>query len=310
MYGKNYNEKQFYGLLIKGNLREAMEYLGKFKEQKEKYDKYIQLFEKEEYKNYDGDSDIDDILLIYQKYYREVFYLNLPEEEAREHMRRSFVDFFAITDKDKALGDIEENEISDTFKSHSLEFLGGKTGGYFGPYIWKETQRKKFDVELPGGVQEYTVMLLDGFISRSWLDYISFGEVGTGGWTNGDGVINCIKASYDFDSENFKVSLLKHEAQHARDKVRFPNMSSEELEYRAKLVELIYSSERNLLNQFCYEADDSEEKNGHAVAASRIVSGFRYVLKDDKLEELSISRIQEIANLLFVKEEEKWEKYL
>lgn len=34
------------------------------------------------------------------------------------------------------------------------------------------------------------------------------------------------------------------------DMARFENMPSEDLEYRAKLVELIYSSQRNLLQKF------------------------------------------------------------
>ena len=125
-------------------------------------------------------------------------------------------------------------------------------------------------MELPDGVQDYAVKLLDGFVMLSWLDYLSFGEVGTGGWSNGDGLIHCVKSGYDLDSEAFQVSLLKHEAQHAADHARFRGMSSEELEYRAKLVELICSSQRNLLDRFLLEADGARTGNGHGLAAERI----------------------------------------
>ncbi len=94
-------------------------------------------------------------------------------------------------------------------------------------------------MELPEGTQDYAVKFLDGFIMKSWLDYISFGETGTGGWSNGDGLIHCVRAAWDLESEDFQVSLLKHEAQHAMDQVRYKDITNKELEYRAKLVELI-----------------------------------------------------------------------
>lgn len=145
--------------------------------------------------------------------------------------------------------------------------------------------------------------LLDGFVVKSWLDYLSFGKVSTGGWTDTDGVINCVKSSYDFGSENFRVSLLKHEAQHARDLTFWPDMPSALLEYRAKLVELIYSVERNLLTQFAREADSSDNRNGHSAAAHRIVSECCKMLDKcaDELGMLSIEQVQSTAKSLFDK---------
>ncbi len=57
---------------------------------------------------------------------------------------------------------------------------------------------------------------------ESWLSYLTFGLSGTGGWSNGDGLIHCVKRHYDLKSESFRVSLLKHEAQHASDQSRYP----------------------------------------------------------------------------------------
>lgn len=78
-------------------------------------------------------------------------------------------------------------------------------------------------------------------------------------------------------------------------------MSSEDLEYRAKLVELIYSTERNLLCSFAQEADNSDKNNGHAMAAYRIVKGFTDLLKVDDIQPatISIEQIQTIARTLF-----------
>lgn len=80
-------------------------------------------------------------------------------------------------------------------------------------------------------------------------------------------------------------------------------MSSEDLEYRAKLVELIYSKERNLLQAFSQEADDSDTSNGHAMAAYRIMKGYADVLGTDQMDpaKISVEQIQAIARMLFEK---------
>ena len=138
---------------------------------------------------------------------------------------------------------------------------------------------------------------------RSWLDYISFGETGTGGWSNGDGLIHCVRAAYDLDSEDFRVSLLKHEAQHAMDQTRYPGITNEELEYRAKLVELIYSEERGMLSRFIAQADTSRAGNGHGLAAERIAAGFERCLGQDRgsLAGLAAPAVQTAARQLFAR---------
>ena len=80
--------------------------------------------------------------------------------------------------------------------------------------------------------------------------------------------------AYDFESERFLVSLLKHEAQHTVDMKRFPEITPAELEYRAKLVELHYSSDLSLLQKFLSEANESKTNDAHAVASVRIKREF------------------------------------
>ena len=156
-------------------------------------------------------------------------------------------------------------------------------------------------MELPEGTQDYAVKFLDGFLMKSWLDYISFGETGTGGWSNGDGLIHCVRTAYDLESENFQVSLLKHEAQHAMDHARYKGITSEELEYRAKLVELIYSRERRMLERFLGQADTTRADNGHGLSAERIVREFEIRQKRDRgrLAELPVEAVQTAAQSLF-----------
>ena len=299
--GKVFDRERFHGYLIKGNAADAVQYLAEFPEQAELYRNYLSVFEKEEYPVLETDRSLNELLLIYRQYYRDVFYLHLDAEQAEQIMKGKFARLFGIDDLSVPFGEMEESQISEAFEKKEYHFLGGRTGGYWGPYIWKTTESKTYEVELPDGVQPYSVRFLDGFLSKSWLDFISFGEISTGGWTDGDGIIHCVKSSYDPEGENFKVSLLKHEAQHAMDLSAYQHMSSEDLEYRAKLVELIYSKERNLLRQFSFEADSSQESNGHSLAAGRIIEGFtkRFCLNSEQLSTLSTAEIQAAAKDLF-----------
>lgn len=295
----------YYGYIVKGDLRGAISYVQQFPDQIELYNRFMERFEQERYINYEVDSDLNDVLLAYQQYYRDALYLRIDKDQAAELLRKRLLSLLGISDGQTALGDLEQNHLAELFQRRGLHFLGGKTSGYYGPYVWKITETISYDVELPDGVNSYSVKLLDGFITRSWIDYISFGEIGSGGWTDGDGYMNCVKSAWDFDSESFRVSLLKHEAQHARDLDSDPDMSSGDLEYRAKLVELIYSRERNLLVAFAQEADSSDKNNGHAMAAHRIVKGFEIILEavDFDPATIPVEQIQVIARKLFESKE-------
>lgn len=298
--GADFSKNIYYGYIIRGDLTGAISYVKQFPEQAELHRRFVEVFERERGVAYEVDADLNRILGIYQRYYRDAFYLCIGRESAADKLRKRLADFFRI-DKSAELPDIEQNQVAKAFQSRGFHFLGGKTSGYYGPYIWRTTETKTYEVELPDGIQTYTVKLLDGFITKSWIDYLSFGEISPGGWPDGDGTINCVKSAYDFDSENFKVSLLKHEAQHARDLAVNPDMSSEELEYRAKLVELIYSSQRNLLGRFAQEADHSDKSNGHASASNRIMEDFVRKLNRnvEEIARLPTERIQSVARALF-----------
>lgn len=285
----------YYGYIIKGDLLSAVQYANRHPELAEEAGKYREIFEQEKYPPLPLPEKLSSVLTLYHKYYRDVFYLCLPPEEAEENLRRTLGDHLQLPAG--TLEDIESHHLPQLFRDHGLSFLGGRTGGYFGPYVWRNTESRTYAVELPSGIQNYTVQLLDGFLSRSWIDFLSFGAIGTGGWTGSDGMIHCIRDSYDLNSENFTVSLLKHEAQHTMDLTKNANMSPTDLEYRAKLVELIYSSQRNLLPQYLQEADANTP--GHPQAAARIIEGFRHLHPNRSLESLPVSDIQATAAILF-----------
>lgn len=289
----------YYGYIIKGDLNAAISYVRQFPEQADLHDRFTNVFAHEQYKTYEVCAELSRILIAYQQYYRDVFYLCIGKERSAELLRARLSTLLGADGVE--LCDLEQNYLPELFQSHGLHFLGGQTGGYYGPYIWRTTETASYDVELPDGIQTYTVKLLDGFITRSWIDHLSFGEIGPGGWADGDGCINCVRSAWDFEGESFRVSLLKHEAQHARDIELCKDMTSENLEYRAKLVELIYSCERNLLQTFAQEADISDPANGHAMAAHRIMMDYSDDLGVDRIDPaaVDIAQIQTIAKALF-----------
>ena len=256
---------------LNGDIKGAIAYMREHEEYKDILPAYTAIFEDGEYRTFEVPDALNDILRQYQVYYRDVFYCGLPEAEAADKLRTRLKALLHLPDAGEEL---LTERLRSAFEAEGYHALFGKTQGYYGPYIWRDTVPTVYRVELPGGTAEYTVNILKGFVFRSWMDYLTFGRFGTGGWASPDGTINCIAQAYDFESERFLVSLLKHEAQHAVDMKRCPGITPTELEYRAKLVELHYSGDLGLLQKFVSEADESRADDSHAAASARIRREF------------------------------------
>ena len=256
---------------INGDIKGAIAYMRDHEEFKDILPAYVAIFENCEYRTFDIPDKLNDILRLYQVYYRDTFYCGVPEAEAADRLLTQLRALLHLPDAEEAL---LAERLQSVFEAEGYHALFGKTQGYYGPYIWRETVPTVYQVQLPDGTAEYTVNILKGFIFRSWMDYLTFGRYGTGGWASPDGTINCIQQAYDFASERFLVSLLKHEAQHTVDMKRFPEITPAELEYRAKLVELHYSSDVGLLQKFLSEADESKAGDSHATASAKIKREF------------------------------------
>ena len=256
---------------INGDIKGAIAYMREHEEFKDILPAYTAIFENCEYRSYDIPDALNDILRLYQIYFRDVFYCGLPEPEAAYKLLTGLRLLLNMPDADEEL---LAERLQAAFEANGYHALFGKTQGYYGPYVWRETVPTVYRVELPDGTAEYTVNILKGFVFRSWMDYLTFGRYGTGGWASPDGTINCVEQAYDFESERFLVSLLKHESQHAMDMKRFPKITPAELEYRAKLVELHYSGDLGLLQKFLSEADESRTGDSHAAASARIRREF------------------------------------
>ena len=271
-----YDVSTFNGFLIKGQLHNAIDYLKEFSSKKKLVKKYQDLFENKS-KNKSNLKTMD-IIFAYEQYYKNVFWLNIDINESKKLLIKDLSQLLSVEVIDL---DLMEKNVKGIVEEEGFEFLGGQTQGYYGPYIWKKTIKKIYTIMLPSGKLKFTVDLMDGFISKSWLSYLSMGKIGTGGWSKADGKLCMIKRKgikkllslTVSGRQRFKLSLT-HEAQHAYDHDKYPGIDGVNLEYRAKLVELIYGNAVERLIWFSSEADSSDNKNTHSFASFKIVSNL------------------------------------
>ena len=170
---------QIRDFFIKGDIKGAIAYMREHEKFKDILPSYIAVFENCEYRSYDLPEFLNRILLLYQVYYRDVFYCGLPEEEAADKL---LTQLKALTNMPDADEELLTERLQSVFEAKGCHALFGKTQGYYGPYVWKDTVPTVYSVELPDDAAEYTVNILRGFVFRSWMDYLTFGKYGTGGW--------------------------------------------------------------------------------------------------------------------------------
>ncbi len=265
---ESYDELYFRGLLLSGKLRESVAYLKRFPEKKPLYERYTERFEMGRLTYPTDNETIKKILKPYYLYYKDIFWDESSVSRAELRLILNLRSEFPNMSGDD-LAVIEET-LGETVKRLGYNFLGGETSGFKGPYIWKTTRDKYYEVELPYGTKMITVHFMDNFLSTSWIDYLSFGEFGTGGWTNRhDGDLWCVEKRWEnhLDTASFKISFLQHETQHVDDFQKYPGLSAVDLEYRAKLIELIYSDDRNLFFGILRQSDSRDKNNSHTYAS-------------------------------------------
>lgn len=292
---------QISDFFVRGDIKGAIAYMRNHEEFKDVLPAYVAIFENCEYRTYKLPELLNNILRQYQIYYRDVFYCGLQEADAAGKLLTQLKVILNLSDADEKL---LVEQLQSVYNEYGYHALLGKTQGFYGPYIWRETMPTTYRVELPSGTAEYTVNILKDFVFCSWMDYLTFGRFGTKGWASPDGTINCVEHANDFESEQFRINLLKHEAQHTVDMKQFPGITPTELEYRAKLVELHYSNNMELLQMFLSKADAGRTDDSHAMASVRLKNEFETVDQTD------ISKIQVRAlELLAANDQEMQEKY-
>ena len=287
------------GLASQGKVREIIEYMQQFPDHcADALTAYIDIYEKEKYPAIGEEEGLYEILLCYQKYYREVFYLELPEAECAERLRQGLLELFPGAPADMDIDAIEKGPVLALITRQGWFMKPGCIGGYRSPFIWKKSEPRTYQVELPEGTQECSFVFAEDFIFLGHWWYLSMGHFMAGAWVGDDGIVYCDWKSYDLESEDFNISMLKHEAQHVMDLNRWPDISSEMLEYRAYLLDLIYYETENRLIHFDTKAGLDDPHNEYACAAYYVCSDFYQRFPVADFASIPIPEIQEHAREL------------
>lgn len=186
------------------------------------------------------------------------------------------------SNKTKEISELEK-QLEGIFEEKGYSFLGGITEPYRGAYIWKNTLKKEFKVGLPDSSQDIIVYFLSDFLMLGWIDFATIGRYYPGGWAKKEGVyyVNKENKPIDFNSSEFQVCFLKHEAQHLSDYKKFPDLNGTNLEYRAKLVELIYHPEQYILIEKFLNQSKEDKDLPHPYACYLIIKQLSHLIFEE-----------------------------
>jgi len=262
-------------------------------------------FDESKYREYP--EMVRSILSAYQEYLFNVLLNKIERDVANSQFLETLVE---ITQMPPVLDDSLLTELNIlVFTGERLEELGfhhflDSRNEIFDFMILKTQYEEEYEVELPVGTELLTVVFLDDFITFGWIGFATADYYHVGGWVMPD-KIYCVKPSYDINSETFLISYLVHETQHFQDYRLFPHMENAygiELEYRAKLAEIIMGKEivMQLLNSF--ELNQSDDENlPHPYANRILINNLRTRLslpENSKWENIELSEIQVVARQL------------
>jgi len=260
-----------------------------------------------------ADEWIRDVILSYFQYFSS---LQDEDQEAEQAARDALLSSLKLLVPQDAGNNLEDVEVFlyEEFKRKGYYFLGGKTGPHYGPYIWKTIKERPFDVEITDRKISVNVFFMQDFLVRSWMHFQTFGRYGTGGWVKSndhpwqDGIYSVVDGHGQENPEGnevFRVALLKHEGQHIADKTDYPELDEADLEYRAKLTELIYFSDMKFRLVHILREASAESSDPHRYAAYWIVKGLSekilnnsYVNDHDEWQAVPYEQIQREAHQL------------
>lgn len=200
-----------------------------------------------------GDALADRVISAYRIYWSQALTGEISEVQAGIHLRDSLTQILAGRAKSSAPLNSDElyTELGLALKERGFHILYADAPPLKDLILWKNEEVRQYSVRLTDSTEKVVVIFLTDIFSMGWKDYATFGLAFTTGWVE-DGRLYCVDWAYDRQSEKFEISYLKHESRHLADFRNFPDLSSADLEYRAKLTELTFSSKTTtqLLNDF------------------------------------------------------------
>jgi hypothetical protein len=235
------------------------------------------------------------VLAAYRSYWSAMLMHRAPQPQAEQALREALQRQTGLASPDLAA---QTEAARALVERQGLHALAGVTAPLHELMVWRKQTSRSETVLLPEQSIDVTVTLLDDFVSLGWLAHATCDRHHTGGWATREGLM-VVAPSWDLSSEDYRVSLLAHEAQHFADIRRFPKLGSADLEYRAKLVELILAeqTQRELLLDFAAQAQP-ERASAHAYASHWLMKHLRARLATDDLAAVAPATLREAARAL------------
>ena len=289
-------------------------YLAHFKWKQEMYDRFIT--NEEVIENTSGNKMVNDISNIYRTYWRVQLLNENSETRTDKTLYNNLSDYLIANQlttltKDSLLKIIKHDvELTTILKDQGYKTHFLLRNGFQDVLIWDEETTKNYTVVLPKDTVETKVIFIESYHLNGYDHYATFGSSSIGGWAIKEAAtLYCNKAEYNLSSEKFEVSYLKHETIHFTDLNDYPNLSSTDLEYRAKLIELMYCTKESIYDrvaQFINGSDSTNRQYSHPYAnyiliknLSELVFNTDYESDHNKWKEISVEKINNAAVTLY-----------
>ena len=287
---------------------------------KKMYASFVSKNEKIE--NTSGYKIINDISTIYRNYWRTELLKENPENRTDTLLYSLITDYLVSNHLTK----LTKDSLFKTIKNDSelkriIEGEGFKAdfkyrNGFQEVFIWDKETIDTYEVTLPKDTINATVVFIENYHLNGYDNYASMGSSQVGGWAlKESATLYCNKSDYDLTSEKFKVSYLKHESSHFTDLNEYPNLSSVDLEYRAKIIELMYCTEKTMYEiilQFLNGANSADRNHSHPYAnfiliknLSKSLFNLEYESDYTNWKKTPVEDINNAAASLYKKSEER-----
>ena len=114
-------------VFLNGDIKGAIAYMRNHEEFKEILPAYVAIFEDCEYRMFEIPDMLNDILRLYQIYFRDTFYCGLPEAEAADKLLTQLKVLLDVPDAEE---EILTEQLQSVFEAEGYHALFGKTQGY------------------------------------------------------------------------------------------------------------------------------------------------------------------------------------
>ena len=226
---------------------------------------------------------IKKLLAIYQEYWFDVLTALRKEEEAQLILLTTLIDLINDYHSSQTMGipwplenihvisQVEE-VIQVIANQLGYYILMGITRPYAELILWEKQIEQNFSVDLDEGNIHVSIIFLENFLSRGWLAFATLDRMKAGGWATKEHIYQTVPKPTNVEDEQFKIDILYHEGRHFSDYKLFPSLKQGELEYRAKLTELVYAIDSlyDRIKNFLSSAQDNPAIP-HSFAAYHVI---------------------------------------